>query len=145
MSTPTTPVSTAPSPVTNQSGKASSTKVENAGGELDKNDFLKLMVAQLQAQNPMEPTSDTEYTAELAQFSQLEQTTNIAQTSSELVGSQKIAQAVALIGHTVSYLDASTGATVEGKVQKVDITSSGASLTVEGVGGIEPAAVSEVS
>jgi len=141
MSTPPTPSVQGQS----QTPGSGSPAPQNPNGVLGQNDFLKLMVAQLQAQNPMEPTSDTEYTAELAQFSQLEQTTNIAQTSSELVGSQKIAQAVALIGHTVSYLDASTGATVEGKVQKVDITSSGASLTVEGVGGIEPAAVSEVS
>jgi len=145
MSTPTSPISAAAASSTARSGATAPGKVENPGGELDKNDFLKLMVAQLQAQNPMEPTSDTQYTAELAQFSQLEQTTNIAQTSNELVSSQKIAQAVQLIGHTVSYLDPSTGATLEGKVQKVDITSSGASLTIEGTSGIQPADVSEVS
>src|SRR5271166_6796439 len=98
MSTPTSPISAANSSGA-PSGAASAAKVENPGGELNKNDFLKLMVAQLQAQNPMEPTSDTEYTAELAQFSQLEQTTNIAQTSDEMASSQRIAQAVSLIGH----------------------------------------------
>ena len=143
--TPTPPISTAASAGGTPSGAAASAKVENPGGELDKNDFLKLMVAQLQAQNPMEPTSDTEYTAELAQFSQLEQTTNIAATTNELAGSQRIAQALQLIGHMVSYLDPVTGASVEGKVQKVDITSAGASLTIEGVSGIAPADVSEVS
>jgi flagellar basal-body rod modification protein FlgD len=118
---------------------------ENPKGELGKNDFLKLMVAQLQAQNPLEPTNDTEYIAELAQFSQLEQTTNIAQTSSQAAVSQQVAQAVGLIGHTVSYIDPTTGASTQGKVQNVEIGSTGATLTVEGIAGIEPAGITEVS
>ena len=80
-----------------------------------------------------------------AQFSQLEQTSNIAASSGEALSAQKTAQAVQLIGHTVSYLDASTGAIVEGKVESVEITSAGAALTVEGITGIEPGSISEVS
>jgi flagellar basal-body rod modification protein FlgD len=126
------------------SGSSSST-VENPSNELGKNDFLQLMVAQLQAQDPLEPTSDTEYVAELAQFSQLEQTTNLAQSNSEALSAQKTAQAVQLIGHTVAYKDPVTGETVDGKVESVEITSAGAALTIEGVTGIEPASFSEVS
>jgi len=103
------------------------------------------MVAQLQAQNPLEPTSDTQYVSELAQFSQLEQTTNLAQSNTEQAGAARTAQAVQLIGHKVSYTDPSTGATVQGTVESVEITSSGAALTIEGVAGIEPGAISEVS
>lgn len=117
----------------------------NPKGELGKNDFLKLMVAQLQAQNPLEPSNGTEYISELAQFSQLEQTTNIAQNSSQSAAGQRVAQAVALIGHTVSYADPSTGATRSGPVQSVEITPDGATLTVEGTPGIEPSGVTEVS
>jgi flagellar basal-body rod modification protein FlgD len=118
---------------------------ENPSGELGKNDFLKLMVAQLQAQNPLEPTNDTEYIAELAQFSQLEQTSNIAQSTSQGVAGQQVAQAVSLIGHTVSYTDPTTGAHAEGKVESVEIGSAGPSLTIEGAAGIEPGSISEVS
>ena len=125
--------------------QTSAEATENPGAQLGKNDFLKLMVAQLQAQNPLEPTNDTEYIAELAQFSQLEQTSNIAQTSSQAALSQKVAQAVGLIGHTVSYIDPTTGASAQGKVQNVEIGASGATLTVEGVSGIEPASITEVS
>jgi flagellar basal-body rod modification protein FlgD len=124
---------------------SSESQPTNPGSELGKNDFLKLMVAQLQAQNPLEPSNGTEYISELAQFSQLEQTTNIAQSSSQSVAAQQLAQAVGLIGHTVSYVDPSTGATQQGLVQSVDITSSGASLTINGTSGIEPGAISEVS
>src|ERR1700682_1275089 len=63
----------------------------NPKGELGKNDFLKLMVAQLQAQNPLEPSNGTEYISELAQFSQLEQTTNLAQNSSQSAAAQRVA------------------------------------------------------
>jgi flagellar basal-body rod modification protein FlgD len=135
-------------PATTTAGTAvGSTAVEptNPSGELGKNDFLKLMIAQLQAQNPLEPSNGTEYISELAQFSQLEQTTNLAQSSTQSATAQRVAQAVALIGHTVSYADPSTGATVQGSVQSVEITSSGAALTVEGVSGIEPASITEVS
>jgi flagellar basal-body rod modification protein FlgD len=138
-----------PSPTTataaGASNAAPATEAVNPNGELGKNDFLKLMVAQLQAQNPLEPSNGTEYISELAQFSQLEQTTNLAQSSTQSDAAQRVAQAVALIGHTVSYADPSTGATVQGAVQSVEITSSGAALTVEGVSGIEPASITEVS
>jgi flagellar basal-body rod modification protein FlgD len=117
----------------------------NPNGELGKNDFLKLMIAQLQAQNPLEPSNGTEYISELAQFSQLEQTTNLAQSSSQSDTAQRVAQAVGLIGHTVSYTDPSTGATQSGAVQSVEIAPEGATLTVEGTPGIELAGVTEVS
>src|SRR5262249_14851631 len=118
---------------------------ENPSAQLGKDDFLKLMVAQLQAQNPLEPTSDTEYIAELAQFSQLEQTSNIAQSSEASVGDQRIAQAVQLIGHKVSYLSPSTGETVEGSVQSAEISPTGATLTVDGESGVEPSRITEVA
>jgi flagellar basal-body rod modification protein FlgD len=140
-----TAATASPSATGKASGETEAATPENPKGELGKNDFLKLMVAQLQAQNPLEPTNDTEYIAELAQFSQLEQTTNIAQTSSQAALSQQVAQAVGLIGHTVSYIDPTTGASTQGKVQNVEIGSTGATLTVEGVAGIEPAGITEVS
>jgi flagellar basal-body rod modification protein FlgD len=142
----TTPTAT-PSVSSTAATQAASPTTEpaNPNGELGKNDFLKLMVAQLQAQNPLEPSNGTEYISELAQFSQLEQTTNLAQTSSQSVAAQQVAQAVGLIGHTVSYIDPSTGDTTQGSVQNVEITSTGATLTVEGITGIEPSRITEVA
>ena len=148
---PTTAALPAATPAPSAAGKTgsatSSTTAEpvNPNGELGKNDFLKLMIAQLQAQNPLEPSNGTEYISELAQFSQLEQTTNIAQASSQSATAQRVAQAVALIGHTVSYTDPTTGATQSGSVQSAEITPEGATLTVEGTPGIELAGVTEVS
>jgi flagellar basal-body rod modification protein FlgD len=142
-----TPSTTAP-PATAKTGSATGSaepEPTNPKSELGKNAFLQLMVAQLQAQNPLEPSNGTEYISELAQFSQLEQTTNLAQSSSQSVTAQRVAQAVGLIGHTVSYTDPSTGATQSGAVQSAEITPEGATLTIEGTPGIELAGVSEVS
>ena len=111
--------------------------VTNPNGMLGQNDFLKLMIAQLQAQNPLEPGNANEYVNELAQFTQVEQTTNLA-NASELSG------AVQLIGHTVSYND-SSGRAASGKVQSVQSTASGTTVTVEGVGGVKLSSITEVN
>jgi flagellar basal-body rod modification protein FlgD len=116
---------------------ASAASPENPNSVLGQNDFLKLMIAQLQAQNPLEPANGNEYVTELAQFTQLEQTTNLASAS-------ELSSAVQLIGHTVSYTDPSTGAATTGKVESVQSTTSGPTLTIEGVPGVKIASVSEV-
>ncbi len=48
-------------------------------GEVDKNMFLQLMVAQLRNQDPLNPSDGTQFVAQLAQFQQLEQTLNMSQ------------------------------------------------------------------
>ncbi len=80
---------------------------ESSGSEtnaLDKDAFLKLLVTQLQNQDPLNPLDSTEFTAQLAQFSSLEQLGNI---NDGVIGVQLIetasnnSQAVNLIGKTV--------------------------------------------
>lgn len=115
----------------------SDTTPTNPKGELGQEGFLKLMVAQLQEQNPMEPGNSNEYVNELATFTQLEQITNLA-SSSELSG------AVQLIGHEVSYSD-SLGKLETGTVEGVQRTSSGITVTIGGQTGIELGKVSQVS
>lgn len=55
-----------------------------ASSSLGKDDFLTLLVTQMQYQDPLEPADNTEYVAQLAQFSQLENTTNMATSMDEL-------------------------------------------------------------
>jgi flagellar basal-body rod modification protein FlgD len=113
---------------------------------LGKDAFLMLMMTQLQNQDPLNPSQDpTQYISELAQFTSLEQETNIAQSSLQAAGETTASTSLALLGHTVTYTDQTTGTSVTGIVQKVDFSSSGPTLTVAGVSGIDPATVSEVS
>lgn len=109
---------------------------ENPSGMLGQNDFLKLMIAQLQAQNPLEPGNSNEYLNELAQFTQVEQMTNMA-NANELSG------AVQLIGRKVSY-SGTSGAAVTGTVESVQSTSTGTTVTVEGTPGVTLSSITNV-
>jgi flagellar basal-body rod modification protein FlgD len=64
--------------VTNATGtSSSSTSVANSSTSVNKNDFLKLLIAQMKNQDPLNPMDGTQYVAELAQFSSLEQLQNM--------------------------------------------------------------------
>lgn len=137
---PTVPNTTATTGTTGTTGAASAA----TGTILGKDDFLKLLVGQLKNQDPLNPTSDTDFIGQMAQFSQLEQTTNMATANSELVAQQTGARAVALLGRTVTYPDAATGVSTAGVVEKVEWSAGVPSLTVAGVAGIDPQAVTAV-
>ncbi len=112
------------------------TNASSPASMLGQNEVLKLMVAQLQAQNPLEPGNSSEFVNELAQLTQTEQTTNLA-NASELSG------AVQLIGHKVAY-NSPSGVSATGTVQSVQSSASGTTVTVEGVTGIALASITEV-
>ena len=75
---------------------------------MGKDDFLTLLVAQLKNQDPMNPDDPTEFTAQLAQFSSLEQLFNINESMEALTSAQQQSDRFStmdLIGKTVSYQD----------------------------------------
>jgi flagellar basal-body rod modification protein FlgD len=138
----TPPVTTTPVGANALSG---STSVANKDATLDKDGFLKLFVAQLQHQDPSQPMDANESTAQMAQFSTLEQITNLASSNAKIAASLNTSSAVALIGRTVNYIDAD-GVTQTGKVDRVATSTDGqASLTIAGKAGIDPSSISEVS
>lgn len=85
---------------------------------LGKDDFLRLLVAQLRHQDPLQPVNDREFIAQLAQFSALEQMTNVSQAVLELARRQEAAAAFGLVGRRVR-VQAEDGSTVEGMVSAV--------------------------
>ena len=94
-------------------------------------DFLKLLVAQLSAQDPMNPVSNTDFAAQMAQFSTLQTTQtmqgNMAAVQSGLTG----LAANTLLGKTVN-LQTTAGQTVTGVVSAVQYQSGTPSLMVNG-------------
>ena len=60
----------------------------NVGGNMGKNDFLMLLSAQLRHQDPLEPSSDADFAAQLAQFTSLEQMQNMNTSMESLVNMQ---------------------------------------------------------
>jgi flagellar basal-body rod modification protein FlgD len=70
--------------------------------QLGKNDFLKLMITQLQYQDPTKPMDDTQSIAQMAQFSSLEQMTNMAEGFSKLSSTMASGDAVSTLGKNVA-------------------------------------------
>ena len=62
---------------------------------LGKDDFLKLLMTQLQNQDPSKPMEDTDFIAQMAQFSSLEQMTNMTSTFEKFVNQQQQSQMIA--------------------------------------------------
>ena len=65
--------------------------------------FLKILAGQIKGQNPLEPMKDTEFIAQMAQFSQLEQITNLAKDMKAIAMSSQLSQGASLIGKNVTY------------------------------------------
>ena len=72
-----------------------------ASQELGKDDFLKLLITQLQNQDPTSPMENTEFIAQMAQFSSLEQMTNMSTEFTKLANMLKSGEAVSLLGKNV--------------------------------------------
>ena len=94
--------------ITNEINSSASGAALLTGGQsnvMAKDDFLNLLITQLQNQDPLNPTDSTEFTAQLAQFSSLEQLGNVNENLMELKhfqASTSNSQAVALIGKAIT-------------------------------------------
>jgi flagellar basal-body rod modification protein FlgD len=102
---------------------------------LGKDDFLKLLIGQMQNQDPLNPTDGAEYMGQMTQFSILEQITNLGQTTSAAASNEYDQNAIALIGKEITYLRAGADGrltTQSGRVESVKFTSSGPQLAVTG-------------
>jgi flagellar basal-body rod modification protein FlgD len=123
---------------------APDTSVSNPASALGENDFLKLLVAQLQYQDPMNPSDNNQFMQEQAQFATVEGINNLQKTMTSMQSSQELAQSVALIGKQVAYIDADGTSLSSGVVSSV--TSSNGSLTVS-VGGVDvdPSSIVQVA
>lgn len=88
-----------------------------AGSDLDKDDFLKILITQLQHQDPTNPMQDKEFIAQMAQFSALEQMTNMSAQFGKLAGVLNSSEAQSLLGKNVEILDGDQAR--YGKVEQV--------------------------
>ena len=77
-------------------------RASGKNAELGKDQFLKLFVAQLQHQDPMNPMQDSDFMGQMASFSTLEQVTNLANANEAIATNLSLSQSVGLIGRTVT-------------------------------------------
>ena len=108
--------------------KTVSEKTSEQASSMDKDAFLQLLVAQMKYQDPMEPTSNTEYISQYAQFSELEAMNNLSsnmdlQRATSLVGKEVIVKSTGASGEPVY---------TQGKVDYVSQEGSKAYLNISG-------------
>lgn len=97
--------------------------------QLSQNDFIRLFLAQLSFQDPLEPVDNAQFLAQLAQFSAVEQSSQMNNKLDSLLSFNSIDQAVYLIGKQVELVDIDGSS--PGTVKAVEFTDSGPSLTVD--------------
>jgi flagellar basal-body rod modification protein FlgD len=88
-------------------------------------DFLKLLATQMSAQDPLNPQSDTNFIAQMAQFSSLQANTSMQQALAQM-------QATGLLGQTVSLQIDSVTAPVQGVVSAVQMVNGTPKIVVNG-------------
>jgi flagellar basal-body rod modification protein FlgD len=107
-------------------GSTAKTKTSNM---LGKDAFLKLLATQMQYQDPLNPSTDTEYVAQLATFSQLEQMQNLVSSSDKFL-------AFSLVGNNVrlNSVNDATGSiqTIDGNVDYIVMSNDKIKLSVDG-------------
>ena len=104
---------------------SSSALTNAAGGALGKTAFLRLLVQEMTNQNPLQPANNTQFIAQLAQFSTLEQMQNMNTSFTNMQAAYQQTQAEGLLGHAITAVNSTTGANVQGTVDKVLISATG--------------------
>lgn len=106
---------------------AGSTTATQSGTTVDYQSFLKLLVAEMKNQDPTSPMESTDYVAQLATFSQVEQSVQVNSKLDQLLQSSQLSQASSIIGRTVTSADG----TLTGKVSEVRLFSDGIIAVLE--------------
>jgi flagellar basal-body rod modification protein FlgD len=115
-------------PPVNSSTQTAEAAAKSSVGDMDYNAFLKLLIAQLKNQDPTKPMDSTQFVAQLATFSQVEQSINANSKLDSLLTSSALSLADSVIGHTVT----SAGGETSGVVASVRITNEGPVATLVG-------------
>lgn len=110
-------------------GSGSSVNRIDPGGSMGEDTFLKLLMAQMTHQDPMQPTDSAQMLSQLAQFANVEGINKLNKQTTALNLGQDFAGSVAMIGKTVTWLD-DKGVSHSGIVDGVKPSPSGALLMI---------------
>jgi flagellar basal-body rod modification protein FlgD len=117
--------------IASDSATSSTAQVEQ--DPLGKDAFLRLLITQLQYQNPLDPMKDRDFIAQMAQFSSLEQMQNLNASIDSLRLMEAASQAASLIGRQVTLLTPSGDSTLTGTVESVHFQAGVPQIVVDGV------------
>jgi len=120
-------------------GSAADAGIASLG--LDMQSLLKIILTQLTYQDPLKPVDNTEFLAQLAQFTNIEQTQVMSDNVNGLLSLESSSQAVSLLGRTVGINNNSqlitgsvTGINFNNGVPSLSITQAGSSSPINGIG-----------
>ena len=105
-------------------------QVKSKSMELKTEDFIKMMITQLQNQDPLEPAKNQELLAQMSQIGQLQSANSLQDSLKGMVLQNQIGSASALIGKTVQGLDGQDDP-VTGLVNSVKVGADGVSLELD--------------
>ncbi|MBN9070473.1 MAG: flagellar hook assembly protein FlgD [Rhizobiales bacterium] len=105
----------------------SSASAATSKTSVDYDSFLKLLIAQMKNQDPTSPMESTEYVAQIASFSQVEQSVQMNKKLDEMMQQSSLSQAAGLIGRTVTSADGKTA----GIVKQVMMDANGLTAVTE--------------
>jgi flagellar basal-body rod modification protein FlgD len=111
----------------NGAGSTSAASASNISKTIDYDMFLKLLVTEMKNQDPTSPTDTSEYMAQFAQFSTVEQAIQTNSKLDSLLTSNTLTQADGLIGRTASFTS-TDGEQVSGKIVSISILSGGVAV-----------------
>jgi len=118
-------ISNAPPPQASDTGATGMTQASTKAG-MDYDAFLKLLVAEMNNQDPLNPTDSTEYVAQFAAFSTVEQSIQTNKRLDTMMAVSALTQADALIGRTMTSSDGS----VSGEVSSIRAVDGGIQATL---------------
>lgn len=118
-------------PITGTSGPGGSIAAATRQSELNSDQFLQLLVTQLQNQDPLEPLSNEDFLTQLAQFQSLQEQIEISANTKNLLLAQSLGAASALVGKSI--LAVHDGFLMAGRVDKVVVINGVVMLVVDGV------------
>jgi flagellar basal-body rod modification protein FlgD len=107
----------------------SATSSATSANTLGQQDFMKLLLAQLTEQNPLKPMDNTEFVAQMAQFSALAQAQESSQRLGQLLTQQAQTQSIGMLSKFVTFSSGSGSQT--GQVKSVSFDGETPSLSIE--------------
>lgn len=127
-----TPATASPVSSTPASGSASGVSSRAPKQSLNQQDFLKLLTIQLKNQDPLKPIDDNSFVTTMAQFTGLEQSSQILTSLKQMGQSNKVLAASGMIGREVTVRD-SFGKETSGEVDAVETTDRGVMVKIADV------------
>ncbi|MDA7874702.1 flagellar biosynthesis protein FlgD [Rhodopirellula sp.] len=107
-----------------QQTSATTSQSSGSYNELDIDDFLKLLISELQNQDPLDPVDNSEMVQQIGQIREIGATDELTKTLSSLSSSQELVTASSLIGKSVEGL-AEDASAVDGIVDRITVETSG--------------------